>query len=120
MGDDAVATELEALRATYTVHELQEEPGISGRPTLRFLAAPRDTHQRFVTCQLRMKLPAAYPEQQVELSLEDPRGLGEERQRRVTAALQQLAASLAGELAVGTLCEEALDLVTQENHPEGA
>ena len=48
-----------------------------------------------------------------------PAGLGDARLAGLQAALAAEAASLAGEMQLGHLCETAIDLLTSANQPEG-
>ena len=48
-----------------------------------------------------------------------PAGLSDARLAELQAALAEEAASLAGEMQLGHLCETAIDLLTTANQPEG-
>ncbi len=124
--------EIEALQAIYadelTVQLAGSESGATlsaccaAEVQLQLMPRGAEAHNAFVLANLRLRVPAGYPAdcaEVVDVSLTDTKGLGDARATALERKLREEAVALQGELVLGTLCELALDLVTEENRPEG-
>ncbi|KAG2452324.1 hypothetical protein HYH02_003348 [Chlamydomonas schloesseri] len=126
MDEDLLSIELEALEATFP-DELVVQRGSEcsdRRHVLEVLLplAPRGCpgpHAAFVAGRLRLGVTASYPDVPPTIALLDTKGIGDSRLGRLHQVLGDEAAALAGEMALGALCEHALELITAENTPEG-
>ncbi|PNG93952.1 Eukaryotic translation initiation factor 2-alpha kinase 4, partial [Tetrabaena socialis] len=113
--------ELEALHATYTESDLTiDESAGDAQLVMVLRLSPRgvDAHDAFIAGALRLRVGALYPDEAPEIELLDTKGMGDQRCAQLRAHLCDQAASLVGEMALGALCEHALDWVTEHNQPE--
>ncbi|PRW57917.1 E3 ubiquitin- ligase RNF25 [Chlorella sorokiniana] len=126
--------ELEALRATYGDEAVQVEPAnsaaggsgssSSSSPPVAVVSVPvaprcEAEPEQFVAGRLVMAVGAGYPAEPPAVQLADAKGMGDARLAGIQSSLAAEAASMAGELQLGHLCETALDLLTAANQPEG-
>jgi hypothetical protein len=121
--EDALELELEALTATYADDVTIETNQIDGKcPVIvTFQLAPRavESHDAYVASVMRVRVPHGYPDVSPWIELLDTKGIGDQRLALLSEALRAEASALQGELALGALCEHALDWMTEENRPEG-
>ncbi|GLC35513.1 hypothetical protein PLESTB_000199400 [Pleodorina starrii] len=121
--EGALEIELEALTATFADDVTIEGPSSDKEypTTIMFRLAPRDadSHDAFVAATLRLHLPSSYPEASPHIELLDTKGIGDQRLEMLHQRLCEEASTLAGEMALGALCEHALDWITEQNRPEG-
>ncbi|GLI61833.1 hypothetical protein VaNZ11_004339 [Volvox africanus] len=78
-----------------------------------------DMHDAYVTGVLRLQVPLGYPDVSPHVELLDTKGISDDRLALLRKQLCGVASMLAGEMALGAICEHALDWITEHNRPEG-
>jgi hypothetical protein len=122
-----LALEVEALRCIYGDEmETIVDASSGGAAALR-IAVKAYPHAgdaldscRFVQATLMLSPGVGYPACPPRAWLEEARGLGEARLAAIAERLASEAAELAGEPALGHLCQVARDAMDDFNTPEGA
>ncbi|MQM00666.1 hypothetical protein Taro_033401 [Colocasia esculenta] len=114
-----VLAEVEAMQAVYgeDCRVLRPFP-----PHLDVYIRPRtadDSSQQFVEAILGIRAGAQYPDEPPCIILVESKGLDEKRQEHLTAVLQNKAQVLSSCLMLVALCEEAVEVLSNMNHPEG-
>ncbi|KAG7674514.1 hypothetical protein Ndes2526B_g05249 [Nannochloris sp. 'desiccata'] len=91
--------------------------------TLSIFLLPRQLdgdHEAYVAAKLVLKIDnMSYPTTAATTMLEEAKGLTDAVCTEVEATLQAEAENLVGEMVLGHLCELTLDLLTENNHPNG-
>jgi hypothetical protein len=91
--------------------------------TLSMALLPRrldGDHEAYVAGKLNILVDnSSYPTSPAMAILEDSKGLTDAACIQLQAALQNEALNLVGEMILGHLCELALELITEANHPSG-
>lgn len=122
--EDDLAVELEALAATYGDEVTIVKPGDDEKYLciINFHMAPRgvEFYNAYVTGVMRLMIPRGYPDVSPCIELLDTKGLGDQRLAVLNQRLCSEADMLMGDMALGALCEHALDLMTEQNRPEGS
>ncbi|GIL64520.1 hypothetical protein Vafri_18417 [Volvox africanus] len=115
--------ELEALTATYanevTISEPDKDDCCLAMISLHLAPRGVDMHDAYVTGVLRLQVPLGYPDVSPNVELLDTKGISDERLALLRKQLCGAASMLAGEMALGAICEHALDWMTEHNRPEG-
>ncbi|GFR47381.1 hypothetical protein Agub_g9094, partial [Astrephomene gubernaculifera] len=123
MMEEVLQIELEALTATYAddvvIKENCSDDGYVVIIDLRLAPRVSEQHEAFLSGRLRLGVLPGYPETSPSIDVLDTKGIGDQRLANLRERLQGEASALAGEMALGALCEAALDWATEENHPEG-
>lgn len=91
-------------------------------PHFRLHIKPRtaDVHsQQFVEATIELQAGPQYPNDPPYVDIIGSKGLDEKRQRHLSASLHDKARELASCLMLVALCEEAVEILTSINHPEG-
>jgi E3 ubiquitin-protein ligase RNF25 len=119
---EELSIEVEALGHLYG----DEAFSISSEGTLTTLTIPLlprqldGEHEAYVTSVLKVQIDnQTYPTTAAMITLEETKGLTDAACIQLQAALQAEADNLVGEMVLGHLCELALDLLTDANHPTG-
>ena len=119
---EELGIEVEALEHLYGLDAFT----ISSRgvfTTLSMALLPRQLdgdHEAYVAAKLVLRIEnSSYPTSPATAILEDAKGLTDTACTQLQASLQAEAVNLAGEMVLGHLCELALDLLTEANHPNG-
>jgi E3 ubiquitin-protein ligase RNF25 len=91
--------------------------------TLSIFLLPRQLdgeHEAYVAAKLVLTIDnTSYPTTAATATLEEAKGLTDAVCTELEATLQAEADNLVGEMVLGHLCELALDLLTENNHPNG-
>lgn len=116
---EEVRMEVEAVRAVYgdDCEIIREFP-----PHLRVHITPRtadDSSQQFVEVVLGILCGAQYPQKPPHLHIVDSKGLDENREKHLMTGIENKSQELSSCLMIIALCEEAVELLTGMNHPEG-
>ncbi|KAG6489758.1 uncharacterized protein LOC122005937 isoform X1 [Zingiber officinale] len=117
--EDDVRLEVEAVLAVYggDCRVIREFP-----PHLAVHIRPRtadDSSQQFVEVILGIKSTTQYPSVPPHIYIIDEKGLDESRQAYLITGVQNKAIELRSCSMLVALCEEAVDLLSNMNHPEG-
>ncbi|KAK9083377.1 hypothetical protein Scep_029848 [Stephania cephalantha] len=117
--DEEVDIELEAVQAVYgdDCRVIRRFP-----PHLHVHIKPRtadDLSQQFVEAWLELCANSQYPEEPPDIGILEFKGLDEERRRNLIACIKEKACELSSYLMLVALCEEAVELLTNMNHPDG-
>eukprot|EP00899_Mesostigma_viride_P025174 jgi/Mesvir1/5841/Mv26557-RA.1 len=116
--DDDVSDELQALQAIWPdkceVHHAPLRAILQLEPH-----AADDATQQFVKMAIEITIGPAYPEDALHVRILHARGLGDARQSRLLATLQEFAASAGGQQFLLPLAQRAHDELTSMNAPEG-
>ncbi|XP_021756403.1 E3 ubiquitin-protein ligase RNF25-like [Chenopodium quinoa] len=117
--EDEVTMEVEAAEAVYgdDCIVLNRFP-----PHLRLHIKPRtaDVHsQQFVEATIELRAGMQYPSDPPYVDIIGSKGLDEKRQKHLISGLHEKAHELASCLMLVALCEEAVEILTSMNHPEG-
>lgn len=117
--EEEILQEIEAVKAVYgsdcTV--LEEIP-----PHLKVSLKPRtaeDLSQQFVEAVLVIRANTQYPVEPPEIELTDSKGLDKCRHSYLLSEIQNDARELAASPMLVSLCEAAIDRLSDMNHPEG-
>ncbi|XP_020586205.1 E3 ubiquitin-protein ligase RNF25 isoform X2 [Phalaenopsis equestris] len=119
MAEDDVRLELEAVQAVYgdDSHLICDFP-----PHLTVHIKPRtadDSSQQFVEATIGIKANTKYPEEPPHIYITYMKGMDDSRQAHWITSIRKRAEELASFPMLVALCEEAVDLLTNMNHPEG-
>ncbi|KAG0456975.1 hypothetical protein HPP92_022132 [Vanilla planifolia] len=119
MAEDDVRLEVEAVLSVYgnDCNLIQDFP-----PHLTVRIKPRtaeDSSQEFVEVTLGIKASSKYPDEAPYIYVTDMKGLDDGRQAHLIASIQKRAQELCSCCMLVVLCEEAVDLLTNMNYPEG-
>lgn len=111
--------EIEAVKAVYgsDCSVLQEIP-----PHLKVSLKPRtaeDLSQQFVEAVLVIRANTQYPMEPPEIELTDSKGLDKCRHSYLLSEIQNDAREFAASPMLVSLCEAAIDRLSDMNHPEG-
>ncbi|KAK6467744.1 E3 ubiquitin-protein ligase RNF25 isoform X1 [Huso huso] len=116
-------SEIEVLEAIYLDElHLTHDPN-SAEPwqvsiTL-FPSTAEDPESQFVRLTLHLSLPAQYPNSVPKISIQNPRGLSDEKIRSLDHSLRQLAESSVGCPVLYELIEKGKEILTNNNVPYG-
>ncbi|KAK9806324.1 hypothetical protein WJX72_010353 [[Myrmecia] bisecta] len=118
--DEEVAIEIEALQYTVgdSLQVLTEQPLTVAIDIHPYTAD--DVQKQFVQAKLVISLNPGYPAEVPQIQLQDVKGLTDARLAQLQRTLESEAASLAGEMMLGHLCEVAKETLTSMNQPDGA
>jgi E3 ubiquitin-protein ligase RNF25 len=114
--------EVEALSHLYGDDSFQiSSEGTSTTLSMPLLPRQLDgEHEAYVAAKLVLKIDnLSYPTTAATAILEEPKGLTDAACSQLETSLQAEAENLVGEMVLGHLCELALDLLTEANHPNG-
>lgn len=119
MAEEDVRLEVEAVQAVYgnDCQLINTFP-----PHLTVHLKPRtadDSSQQFVEAAIGIKASTKYPEKPPHIYISDMKGMDDGRQTHLITSIQNRAIELSSCPMLVTLCEEAVDLLTNMNHPEG-
>ncbi|KAI4310371.1 hypothetical protein MLD38_035354 [Melastoma candidum] len=119
MGREEHEEEAEAVKSVYG-----EDCSVVCRspPHIRLLIRPRTadvSSQQFVQALLSLRATPIYPDEPPNVYLVESKGLDEDREKRLISRLQDRARQLSSCSMLVAICEEALDLLSAMNHPEG-
>uniref|UniRef100_A0A1D1YRX2 E3 ubiquitin-protein ligase RNF25 n=1 Tax=Anthurium amnicola TaxID=1678845 RepID=A0A1D1YRX2_9ARAE len=114
-----VRAEVEAVQAVYggDCRVLRPFP-----PHIDVYIRPRtadDSSQQFVEAVLGLRAGAQYPDEPPHIVLLQSKGLDAKRKEHLTTILQNKAQDLSSYLMLVALCEEAVEVLSNMNHPEG-
>uniref|UniRef100_A0A8C4SE52 E3 ubiquitin-protein ligase RNF25 n=1 Tax=Erpetoichthys calabaricus TaxID=27687 RepID=A0A8C4SE52_ERPCA len=116
-------SEVEVLQSIYLdeLHVTQEPR--SSHPwevhiTL-FPSTAQDPEAQFVRLTLQLSLPAQYPNSPPEISIQNPRGLSDEKIHCIQCTLADLAKSSVGGPMLYELIEKGKEILTESNVPYG-
>nr|XP_010919738.1 E3 ubiquitin-protein ligase RNF25 isoform X2 [Elaeis guineensis] len=117
--EEEVRLEVEAVQAVYgdDCRVILDYP-----PHLNVRIRPRtadDSSQQFVEVILGIKSFAQYPGEPPHIYPVDTKGLDENRQTCLIASIQNKAQELSSCMMLVALCEEAVEMLSSMNHPEG-
>ncbi|KAJ1693845.1 hypothetical protein LUZ63_010543 [Rhynchospora breviuscula] len=91
-------------------------------PHLTVHIVPRtaeDSSQQFVEAIIGIRTSAQYPKEPAQVYLIESKGLDVSRQKYLINQMRQKAIELAGCLMIVALCEEAVEVLSGMNHPDG-
>ncbi|KAJ0961858.1 hypothetical protein J5N97_029686 [Dioscorea zingiberensis] len=117
--EQEVRMEVEAVQAVYgddceIIHDFP--------PHLHVHITPRtadDSSQQFVEAILGILCDAQYPQKPPHVHIVDSKGLDENREKHLITTIENKAKELSSCLMLVALCEEAVELLSDMNHPEG-
>ncbi|XP_072963681.1 uncharacterized protein [Typha angustifolia] len=117
--EEELCLEVEAMQAVYgdDCRVIQEFP-----PHLAVHIRPRtagDSSQQFVEVILGIKSSIQYPMEPPHVYVIEMKGLDENRQAHLITRIKQKACELSSNLMLVALCEEAVEILSSVNHPEG-
>ncbi|RZC48127.1 hypothetical protein C5167_041068 [Papaver somniferum] len=117
--EEEVLFEVEAVESVYEkdCSVLQRYP-----PHLNIHIKPRtaeDSSQQFVEAVLCLQAGPKYPEEPPQIDIKESKGLDEERKVRLLNILREKSQELCSCLMLVALCEEAVEALTNMNHPDG-
>ncbi|PON58808.1 Cdk-activating kinase assembly factor [Parasponia andersonii] len=117
--EEEVAAEVEALQAVYGDDCLVLD---SYPPHLHLHIMPRTadvTSEQFVEAVIAIRASSQYPKEPPQIELIDSKGLDDERKKLLMTCIRDKAVELSSCLMLVALCEEAVDKLSQMNHPDG-
>ncbi|XP_073308751.1 uncharacterized protein [Primulina huaijiensis] len=119
MAEEEVLAEIEAVRAVYgdDCQIIKTYP-----PHLHVHLKPRTadvSSQQFVEAILGIQTSPQYPEDPPVISVVYSKGLDEQRQKHLISSLRDKALELVSCLMLIILCEEAAEMLSSMNHPDG-
>ncbi|KAH0465305.1 hypothetical protein IEQ34_005408 [Dendrobium chrysotoxum] len=119
MAEDDVRLEVEAVQAVYGDDSqiICDFP-----PHLTVHIKPRtadDSSQQFVETTIGIKASTKYPEEPPHIYITYMKGMDDGRQAHLITSIRKRAEELSSFPMLVALCEEAVDLLTNMNHPEG-
>lgn len=91
-------------------------------PHLNLHIKPRtadDSSQQFVEVTIGIKSSAQYPNESPHVYIVEEKGLDEKRQTHLITSIQNKASELSSCLMLVALCEEAVETLSNMNHPDG-
>ncbi|XXG77924.1 hypothetical protein AAC387_Pa08g1975 [Persea americana] len=117
--EEEALVEIEAVQAVYgsDCHVIQKFP-----PHINVDMKPRtadDSSQQFVEAILGIRADAQYPQEPPGIVIIDSKGLDEKRQAHLISVIQDKGQELASCPMLVALCEEAVDTLSNMNHPDG-
>ncbi|XP_043721117.1 E3 ubiquitin-protein ligase RNF25 isoform X2 [Telopea speciosissima] len=117
--EEEVIFEVEALRAVYDDDCLVIQ---SFPPHIHVHIRPRtadDSSQQFVEVILGIRAGAEYPKEPPHIDIIESKGLDGKRQAHLFTSIQDKARELSSCLMLVALCEEAVEMLSNMNHPDG-
>ncbi|XP_077244968.1 RWD domain-containing protein isoform X2 [Tasmannia lanceolata] len=116
---EEVLFEVEAVQAVYDsdCQVIQEFP-----PHLNVHIKPRtadDSSRQFVEAVLGIRAGFQYPTEPPQIEILDSKGLDEKRQAHLVTSVEGKAQELSSCLMLVALCEEAVEALSNMNHPDG-
>ncbi|XP_068651064.1 uncharacterized protein [Aristolochia californica] len=119
MAEDEVLVEVEAVEAVYghDCRVIQHFP-----PLLHVHIRPRtaeDSSKQFVEAILEIQVTSQYPDVPPQVKLLESKGLDEKRQANLLMSIRCKAQELSSCLMLIALCEEAVEMLSNMNHPDG-
>ncbi|XP_073123811.1 uncharacterized protein [Henckelia pumila] len=120
MAEEEVLSEVEAVQAVYgdDCRIIKTYP-----PELHVHLKPRTadvSSQQFVEAIIGIQASPQYPEDAPDISVVYCKGLDEQRQKHLISSLRDRALELVSCLMLITLCEEAAEMLSSMNHPDGS
>lgn len=117
--EEEVLIEVEAVESVYgdDCVIIQRFP-----PHLRLHIKPRtadDSSQQFVEAVLELRAGSQYPKEPPQIGIFDSKGLDEVRQAHLITSIQEKIDELSSCLMLVALCEEAIQVLSDMNHPDG-
>ncbi|KAH7659291.1 E3 ubiquitin-protein ligase RNF25 protein [Dioscorea alata] len=117
--EEEVRMEVEAVRAFYgdDCEIIREFP-----PHLHVHITPNtaeNSSQQFVEVVLGILCDAQYPQKPPHLHIVDSKGLDENREKHLITSIENKSQELSSCSMIIKLCQEAVELLTGMNHPEG-
>ncbi|URD89922.1 RWD [Musa troglodytarum] len=117
--EEDVRLEVEAVQAVYgadciVIRDFPPHVAVHIRPR-----TAEDWSQQFVEVILGIKASNQYPSTPPRVYIVEAKGLDESRQTYLIATIQSKALELSSCLMIVTLCEEAVEVLSNMNHPEG-
>ncbi|RWR86721.1 zinc finger protein [Cinnamomum micranthum f. kanehirae] len=117
--EEEALVEIEAVQAVYgsDCHVIQKFP-----PHINVDMKPRtadDSSQQFVEAILGIRADAQYPQEPPGIVIIESNGLDEKRQAHLISVIQDKGQELASFPMLVALCEEAVDTLSNMNHPDG-
>ncbi|KAI4370132.1 hypothetical protein MLD38_018512 [Melastoma candidum] len=91
-------------------------------PHIQLLIRPRTadvSSQQFVQALLSLRATPNYPDEPPDVYLVESKGLDQDREKRLISCLQDKARELSSCSMLVAICEEAVELLSTMNHPEG-
>ncbi|XP_042490120.1 E3 ubiquitin-protein ligase RNF25 isoform X2 [Macadamia integrifolia] len=117
--EEEVMFEVEAVRAVYADDCLVIQ---SFPPHIQVHIRPRtadDSSQQFVEVILGIRAGAEYPKEPPHIDIIESKGLDGKRQAHLITGIQDKARELSSCLMLVALCEEAVEMLSNMNHPDG-
>ncbi|KAJ7950771.1 E3 ubiquitin-protein ligase RNF25 [Quillaja saponaria] len=117
--EEEVLAEIEAVQAVYGSDCLVLD---SFPPHLHVFLKPRTadvSSQQFVEAVIQIQAGSQYPKEPPHISLLDSKGLDGQRQKHLINYIQDKACELSPCLMLVALCEEAVEKLSDMNHPDG-
>ncbi|KAF9602972.1 hypothetical protein IFM89_032975 [Coptis chinensis] len=117
--EEEVLLEVEAVESVYGEDCLviQRFP-----PHLHLHIKPRtadDSSQQFVEAILELRAGTQYPDEPPRVGIRESKGLDEVRQAHLMASIKEKVDELSSCLMLIALCEEAVQVLSHMNHPDG-
>ncbi|KAF7138283.1 hypothetical protein RHSIM_Rhsim07G0036200 [Rhododendron simsii] len=119
MAEDEVLIELDAVQAVYGDDCLVLE---SYPPHIQVHIKPRTadiSSQQFVEAVIGIRAGQQYPKEPPHINILESKGLDEQRKNHLITGIQDKACELLSCLMLVALCEEAVEMLSSMNHPEG-
>ncbi|KAG9452155.1 hypothetical protein H6P81_005059 [Aristolochia fimbriata] len=119
MAEEEVLVEVEAVEAVYgqDCRVIQHFP-----PLLHVHIRPRtadDSSKQFVEAVLEIKAGCQYPDEPPQVGILESKGLDQKRQANLVMSIHLKAQELSSCLMLIALCEEAVEMLSNMNHPDG-
>lgn len=119
MAEEEVVIEVDAVQAVYgdDCLVLQSYP-----PHIQIHIKPRTAEissQQFVEAVIGIRAGPQYPEEPPDINIAESKGLDEQRKNHLITGIQDKACELSSCLMLVALCEEAVEMLSSMNHPEG-
>ncbi|CAM8937975.1 unnamed protein product [Rhodiola kirilowii] len=117
--EEELLAEIEAVQAVYG-----EDCVVVERfpPHIRLHIKPRTadvSSEQFVEAVITIRAGSKYPDEPPHIDIVDSKGLDEERKTELVTSVRNKASELASYLMLVALCEEAVEKLSDMNHPEG-
>uniref|UniRef100_A0A804I1Z6 E3 ubiquitin-protein ligase RNF25 n=1 Tax=Musa acuminata subsp. malaccensis TaxID=214687 RepID=A0A804I1Z6_MUSAM len=117
--EEDVRLEVEAVQAVYgadciVIRDFPPHVSVHIRPR-----TAEDSSQQFVEVILGIKASKQYPSTPPRVYIVEAKGLDESRQTYLITIIQSKALELSSCLMLVALCEEAVEVLSNMNHPEG-
>ncbi|CAN4125955.1 unnamed protein product [Withania somnifera] len=119
MAEEEVFGEVEAVEAVYGDDCLLLQPY---PPTFHLHIKPRtadDSSQQFVEAIIGIQAGPKYPDEPPAIRIVDSKGLDERRKKQLISCISERASELSSCLMLVALCEEAVEQLSNMNHPDG-